>query len=65
VCSRAVELFDAESSKVEQKRHLLDFVFSNMTLDGETLKFTVVEPFDAVMSLAKSNEWCFGQDYFV
>ena len=38
VCSRAVELFDAESTKVEQKRYLIDFILSNATLDGEKLQ---------------------------
>lgn len=57
VCSRAVELFDAESTKIEQKRYLLEFVLSNVTLEGETLHLTLKEPFDAVLRLAKTGKW--------
>ncbi len=57
VCSRAVELFDAESTKVEQKRYLIDFILSNATLDGEKLQFTLKEPFEAVIALSKTGKW--------
>ena len=57
VCSRAVELFDAESTKVEQKRYLIDFILSNATLDGEKLQFTLKEPFEAVIALSKTEKW--------
>ncbi len=57
VCSRAVELFDAESTKVEQKRYLIEFILSYLTLDGEKLHFTLKEPFEAVISLAKTGKW--------
>lgn len=58
VCSRAVELFDAESSKVEQKRYLLDFILSNATLEGEKLHFTLKEPFESVINMQKTQNWC-------
>lgn len=57
VCSRAVELFDAESTKVEQKRYLIDFILSNVTLEGEKLQFNLKEPFEAVIALAKTGKW--------
>ncbi len=57
ICSRAVELFDAESTKVEQKRYLIDFILSNATLDGEKLQFTLKEPFEAVIALSKTGKW--------
>lgn len=57
VCSRAVELFDAESTKVEQKRYLIDFILSNTTLDGEKLQFTLKEPFQAVINIQKTEKW--------
>ncbi len=57
VCSRAVELFDAESTKVEQKRYLLDFILSNATLYGEKLQFTLKEPFEAVINIQKTGKW--------
>ena len=57
VCSRATELFDAESSKVEQKRYLIDFVLSNMTLEGENIRFTLKEPFEAIINMQKTQKW--------
>lgn len=57
VCSRALELFDAESTKVEQKRYLIDFILSNATLDGEKLQFNLKEPFEAVIALSKTGKW--------
>jgi site-specific DNA recombinase len=62
VCSRAVELFDAESTKVEQKRYLIDFILSNATLDDEKLQFTLKEPFEAVLALSKTGKWYTRQD---
>jgi site-specific DNA recombinase len=62
VCSRAVELFDAESTKVEQKRYLIDFILSNATLEGEKLQFNLKEPFEVVISLSKTGKWYTGRD---
>lgn len=62
VCSRAVELFDAESTKVEQKRYLIDFILSNVTLDGEKLQFNLKEPFEAVINIQKTGKWYPRQD---
>ncbi len=50
VCSRAVELFEAKSSQIEQKRFLIDFVLSSMTWD-----FTLKEPFEAIAEMAKTG----------
>jgi len=58
VCSRAVELFENKNTSVEQKRYLIDFVVSNMTLEGEKLNLTLKEPFDAIAKMQKSNNWC-------
>lgn len=62
VCSRAVELFDADSTKVEQKRYLIDFVLSNTTLDSENLNLTLKKPFEAVITLSKNDKWYPGRD---
>ena len=62
VASRASELFEAESSKVEQKRYLIDFVLSNLQLDGQKLIFNLKEPFDAIALMAKSGNWLRGWD---
>lgn len=57
VCSRAVELFDAESTKVEQKRYLLEFILTYITLEGEKLHLTLKEPFEAVIAIQKTGKW--------
>lgn len=62
LCSRAVELFDAESTTIEQKRYLLNLILPNATLDGEKLVFTLKEPFGAVASMQKTQNWYPGQD---
>ena len=55
LCSRAYEVF--ESSKVEQQRQLLKFVFSNLYLDGKKLHYDLNKPFDAIMQLSKCSKW--------
>ena len=57
VCSRADKLFEAESTQLDQKRYLLSFVLTNMTLKGEKLNFTLKEPFNAIASYSKSQDW--------
>lgn len=57
VASRAIELFEAESTKLEQKRFLIDFVLSNQSFDGEKLVFNLKEPFAALASAQKSQNW--------
>ena len=39
ICSKAPELF--ASSKVEQKRQLINFLLSNLKLRGKTLEFVL------------------------
>ncbi len=57
VASRGAELFEAESTKLEQKRYLLNLVLPNAKLDGERLVFNLLEPFDALADMAKSKNW--------
>jgi hypothetical protein len=49
LASRAAELF--ERSKIEQKRELIAFVFSNLRLRGKTLEFSLRSPFDLMVNL--------------
>ena len=49
ICSRAYELF--ESSKVEQKRQIINFVLTNLQLRGKKLEYTLKKPFDVLVSL--------------
>lgn len=55
LCSRAYEIF--KSSKVEQQRQLLKFVFSNLSLDGKRLHYDLNKPFDVIAQSAKCSDW--------
>lgn len=52
---RAGELF--ERSKVEQKRQLIAFVFSNLRLRGKKLEFSLRSPFDLMVNRATYTSW--------
>jgi len=55
LASRAYELF--ESSKIEQKRQLINFLLSNLRLKGKTLLYDVNKPFDAILNANKCSDW--------
>lgn len=55
LASRAYELF--ESSKVEQKRRLINFLLYNLELKGEKLTFSIRKPFDMFIDLGNCSEW--------
>ena len=55
LASRAGELF--AGSKVEDKRHLLSLLVSNLELEGEKLHFKLKAPFDAIAGCSKNNIW--------
>ncbi len=55
IASRANELF--EISKPEQKRQLVNFIFSNLKLEGQKLVFNLKMPFDQMALLSKSENW--------
>ncbi len=55
VASQAYEIF--ESSKIEQKRQLIGFVFSNLQLKGEKLVFSLRKPFDLMAKAQSHQEW--------
>jgi site-specific DNA recombinase len=48
LASRAAEIF--ERPKIEQKRQLIAFVFSNLRLRGEKLEFSLRSPFDLMLN---------------
>lgn len=54
-CKNAHDLFMGATT--EQKRALLNFVFSNLSLDEETLCFSYKKPFDDYIEASKMNEW--------
>lgn len=47
---RVGEIF--ESSEIEEKRAILNFLLQNPTVDGKKLEFTLKKPFDTVLELA-------------
>ncbi len=55
VTSRAYAIF--ESSKDERKRQILNFLFSNLTLEGKKLNFNLKAPFDAVLVASNHSNW--------
>jgi len=55
LCSRAPELF--KSSKVEQKRQLINFLLSNLKLRGKKLEFKLKKPFDVLVNLDYRSNW--------
>ncbi len=55
IASMAYELF--ESSKIEQKRKLINYVFSNLELEGVTLRYSLRKPFDLMVDCTTRSEW--------
>jgi len=55
ICSRAYELF--ESSKVERKRQIINFVLTNLQLRGKKLEYTFKKPFDVLVNLDYRSNW--------
>lgn len=60
LASKASELF--ESSKTTEKRELIAFVFSNLSLRGLELEYTLRQPFDMMVNLADRASWLLGRD---
>jgi site-specific DNA recombinase len=55
LASKASELF--ESSKTSEKKELIAFVFSNLSLRGAKLEYTLRKPFDMMVNLANRSSW--------
>jgi hypothetical protein len=55
VASRASEIF--ERSKTEQKRGLINFVFSNLKLRGRKLEYSLRSPFDLMVDRQGYAGW--------
>ena len=60
LASRAYELF--ESSKVAQKRQLLGFLLSNLTLRGKKLDYTLKNPFNLFPAIQNRSRWLGDRD---
>ena len=55
IASKAYELF--ESSNIEHKRKLINYVFSNLELEGVTLRYSLKKPFDLMVDCTTYNDW--------
>jgi site-specific DNA recombinase len=55
VASRAADLY--ERSKIDQKRQLLAFVFSNLRLRGKKLEYTMRSPFQLMANQRGHTAW--------
>jgi len=53
LAKKAYEIF--QSSEVEEKRQLLNFLLQNLTLDGKKLNFELKTPFDTVLQSSKCS----------
>ena len=53
--SKSAEIFG--SSKTEQKRLMLSFVFSNLSLEGASLRYSLKKPFELLQQVPKNPEW--------
>ena len=55
VASRAAAIF--ERSKIEQRRQLIAFVFSNLALRGKKLEFALRSPVDLMVNRRSYASW--------
>ena len=55
VASGAYDAFKVGT--LEQKRRLMNFVFSNLELKGSTLCYTLKKPFDRFVNASDIKEW--------
>ncbi len=53
--SKSYDFF--ESSKTDQRRQLLGFVFGNLKLEGSTLRFSLRKPFELLAQLPDNPVW--------
>ena len=60
IYSRAPELF--ASSKVEQKRQLINFLLSNLQLRDKKLEYKLKKPFDVLVDLDYRSNWLGRED---
>ena len=44
-------------SKIEEKRQMLGFVFSNLQMEGPTLRYTLRKPFEALQKVPHNPKW--------
>ena len=55
LASMSYELF--KSSKTEEKRQIINYIFSNFKIDGKNIEFSIRKPFDKLLNLSKGQDW--------
>lgn len=55
LASKAYDIF--ESSKIAEKRKLINFMFSNLKIKAEKLEYDLNKPFDLMVNKATYQEW--------
>lgn len=55
LANRAYELF--ERSEVEERRQLLKLVLQNLRVDGKTVRYDAIKPFDTIIKYADNQLW--------
>jgi len=55
LATQAHELF--LYANLSEKRSLINFVFSDITLTGKNLHYTLRKPFDLIVDLSKCEDW--------
>lgn len=60
LASHAFDLF--ERSTIDEKRQLIGYLFSNLKMEGATLRYSLKKPFNMFVDLASCKEWLPGQD---
>ncbi|MEY4440389.1 MAG: hypothetical protein RLY49_15 [Candidatus Parcubacteria bacterium] len=51
-----------ESSEIQEKRQILNYILQNPTVNGKKLEFTMAKPFNLVLELANCPTWLPRQD---
>lgn len=55
LAAKSYDLF--ERSKTDEKRGIIGFVFSNIQLEGATLRYTLRNPFTVFSQLPNNPKW--------
>ena len=53
--NRAYDLF--KSSEVEEKRQLIKLVLSNLRVEGKTVRYEAIKPFDTILNHTDNQLW--------
>lgn len=55
LANRAYELF--ESSEVEERRQLIKLALQNLRVEGKTVRYEAIKPFDTILNYADNQLW--------